>query len=119
MTGVVKVDRGPVLLGHLLRLSHGDYADYFDRLGGLGISQGSAGRLSAEQFFGRLFIHDRGSARSLCGPEHMPGLRREIEELERVRRYPIGVQGDFAKWQLPWFDAERLPHSMRNDCHIG
>src|SRR5271163_3622251 len=90
VVGVIEVDRGPVLLGPLLRLSHGDYADYFDRQGApLGVSQGSAGRVSAEQFFGRLFIHDRGSARSLCGLEHMPGLRREIEELERVSRDPI------------------------------
>src|SRR2546430_13312713 len=41
-----------VLLGHLLRLSHGDYADYFDQEV-LGVSQGSAGRVSAEQFLDR------------------------------------------------------------------
>ena len=86
MTGVIEVDRGPVLLGFLFRLSHGYYADYFDRQGALRVSQGSAGRVLAEQFFGRLFIDDGGLACLLCGPEHMPGLRREIEQLNRVSR---------------------------------
>src|SRR5260370_38886213 len=49
----------------------------------------------------------------------MPGLGWENEELERISRDPIRVQGDFAERQQRRLDAERLPHWLTSRQRSG